>query len=272
MCMHSQTLLGWRQGIHIEHFDLLSIPSISGRREAMAAITPIHRACWPDMPMVKVYAERVDCDAMFNQLWIARSPSGMPIAFAHAIAEDLVLAGQPVRIMRSLGATRPESRNKKIGLERYGMVPLIRVTFDALLRGRLPLLFATWATPATYRMFLRMMPRVIPAPGIAPDPRMLQLRDAILEHYGLERVPGLPHASVGPRLAMTEHERRHWLEHRAPEVRYFVEQCPNFGQGEYLAGIVPLDWKHFWRAPLQLPLGFLRQELQRRRGRAIARG
>jgi hypothetical protein len=25
-----------------------------------------------------------------------------------------------------------------------------------------------------------------------------------------------------------------------PEVRFFVEQCPNFGEGEYLAGLVKM--------------------------------
>lgn len=81
----------------------------------------------------------------------------------------------------------------------------------------------------------------------------------------LERVPGREHACRGPRTAMSAEERAHWLSHPAPEIRFFVEACPGFGEGEYLVGLVPMDWPDLARAPLHAAAGIAREWLRRQR-------
>lgn len=248
----------------VEHIDLLHLPLESARRR-MSQISEVHRACWPDKAMEKVYAERLGCQFVANQLWLVRGPDEAVIGFMHGVGEELELLGTKVLLLRSLGAAHPAWRAALGGFERYGAGPLAKIALRGCLRGRLPLLLAHFATPATYRTFLRVMPRVVPAPGVTPDPWLLRLRDAALAHYGLERVPGRAHACRGPRTAMTEGERAHWRAHRAPEVRFFVQECPGFGEGDYLAGLVPMDWTDLARAPLHMSIGVAREWLRRRR-------
>lgn len=231
----------------------------------MSQISPVHRACWPDKEMQSVYAERLDCQAVDNQLWLVRSPDGEVVGFMHGVSEDLELDGTRVRLMRSLAAAAPEWRSTLGGFERHGAAPLIKVALRGRLYGRMPLLFPYFATPATYRTFLRVMPRVVPTPGIEPDPKLLRLRDAAIAHYGLARVPGRAHACRGPRCPMSPEVRAHWREHPAPEIRFFVEECPNFGEGEYLAGLVPMDWMDLARAPLRASVGVAREWLRRKK-------
>jgi hypothetical protein len=237
----------------------------------MSQISGVHRACWPDKDMEKVYAERLECPSVDNQLWLIRGPDAEIIGFMHGVSEDLELDGTRVRLMRVFAAAYPEWRVPLRGFERFGAAAFIKVALRGRLDGRLPLLFPYFATPSTYRTFLRVMPRMVPAPGIEPDPKLLRLRDAAITHYGLERVPGRAHACRGPRCPMPPEARAHWQTHRAPEVRFFVDECPNFGEGEYLAGLVPMDWKDLALAPLHVCTGMVREWLRRRQRDAARR-
>lgn len=254
----------------VEHIDLNRL-SRATARQVMSQITAVHRACWPEKAMEAVYAERLECDAVDNELWLVRGQDGAVVGFMHGISEDVALDGVPVLLMRSLGAALPEWRSRLGGFERDGAWPLARVALRGRLRGRLPLLFAYFNTPATYRTFLRVMPRVVPSPGVTPEPSLLRLRDAALVHLGLSRVPGREHACRGPRSAMSVQERAHWHAHPAPEVRFFVAECPGFGDGEYLAGLVPMDWIDLVQAPLRACIGIAREWVRRRRTRATSR-
>lgn len=255
--------------VQVQHIDLNRL-SRDSARQALSQVADVHRACWPDKPIEKVYAERLDREAVNNELWLARGPDGRIVGFLHGIAEDLELDRTKVLLMRSLAAVYPEWRTV-LAFERQGILPLMRWALRGRLRGRLPLLFAHFATPSTYRTILQVLPRVVPSPDTTPDQRLLRLRDAAIVHYGLVRVPGRAHACHGPRLAMSEGERAHWMAHSAPEVRFFVEECPGFADGEYLSGIVPMDWSDLARAPLHASVAIARK-WHDRRGRNVIRG
>ena len=214
--------------------------------------------------MEDVYAERLDREAVDNELWLVRGSGDAVIGFMHGISEDLDLLGTKVLLMRSFGAAHPEWRAALGGFERIAAGPLVRSAVRGRLRGRLPLVLVYFASPAPYRTFLRIMPRMVPAPGTTPDPHLLRLRDAAITHYALARIPGRAHACRGPHVAMTAEERAHWTAHTSPEIRFFVEECPGFADGEYLAGLVPMDWSELAQAPLRTSFGIAREWIRRR--------
>lgn len=261
-----------RARVRVEHLDLGGMSRDAAWRE-MAQIAPVQAVCFPGKSMDVVYAERIDRAFVENEVWLVRSPDDEVVGFLHGFSEDAEFVGTKVCVMRTVVAALPEWRSA-IGatFSRLGAAAMVRVAFRTRLRGRLPLLLPRFGTPATYRTMVRLLSRLVPSPRSNVDPYLLALRDAAITHFQLERVEGREHVVRGPRLAMSAGERAHWHAHTSPEVRYFIEQCPRFGEGECLIGVVPMDWTDLAQAPLRASLGLAREWFRRRQGRLQSPG
>jgi hypothetical protein len=251
--------------VRIESIDLKAYPSRESARRAMSQIAPVHDACWPEADIEKLYASRLDPPSVDNRLLLARDRDGAVVGFGHAIIQDVEIADTSVRLMRFQTAVLPEWRTTAAGLERLVFGPFIVSAVRGLLQGRFPVVFLYLATPTSYRTTLRVSPRLIPSPGVTPDPALLKLRDALIAHLQLGRVPGREHACYGPRCVISAEERAFWNRHTAPEVRFFLQHCPNFGDGEYLPAVIPVTWTDIARVPVSFVTGVTREWLRRRR-------
>jgi hypothetical protein len=254
-----------KRPVGIESIDLRAFPSREAARRAMSQIAPVHDACWPEADIEKLYASRLDVPSVENRLLLAREGDGAVVGFGHAITQDVDVAGTPVRLMRFQTAVLPGWRTTAAGLERLAIGPFVASSVRGLLRGRLPLVFLYLATPSAYRTTYRVSPRLVPSPGVESDPFLLKVRDALIDHLHLERVPGREHACYGPRAVIAAEERAYWNRHTAPEVRFFLRHCPNFGDGEYLPAVIPVTWTDIARVPASFVTGVTREWLRRRR-------
>ena len=129
-------------------------------------------------------------------------------------------------------------------------------------------LFSTLIHPVTYKLCCDVLQdRVYPYFKSPDNPPMQRMVEHLTELFGVERADS-PHPFVYREqfsAIETDQALDYWRASTRPEVRFFLEHCPDYGRsGDCLVGLAQLDMPHVIRHAVAT---IARNRVDRLRGR-----
>jgi CRP-like cAMP-binding protein len=178
----------------------------------------------------------VDSPAEQTRIQVHRDQSGRIVGYFafHMFRRDV--RGQASMILRAESGILREFRGGASSL-RFGFGEGIR---HAARSSGMPIYYlGCLVHPTSYHMFCKYLHPVWPSLESPPDAALRALMSELGDSFGLERVgedPLVRH--VGWRTRDTEAERAFWQRCDKPDIRYYVEQNPGYGEGHGLLTLV----------------------------------
>lgn len=152
---------------------------------------------------------------------------------------DVVYRGRAIVIVKMGVAATAESRGNMFVI-RCTMWELL--TFGVVHYFDECYVFSTLIHPVTYQICTKFLSEYYPYYDRPQDPELGRLFAFLTDHFGLRRPEGsddpLVFRELRAAVESVEHRER-WRLKRDPAVRFFLERCPNYHEGDCLVILAP---------------------------------
>ncbi len=181
----------------------------------------------------------VDSPADETKILVHRDRAGAPIGYFAAHQFRRVVRGKPAIIARGETGMLRQHRGGA-SILRFGFGEALRIMAG---NPGVPLYYlGCLVHPTSYHALCKYLRPVWPSVDTPPDASLRALVSELGDSFGLARVGEDPLVrEVGWRTRDTEAERAFWRRCDKPDVRYYVEHNPGYGEGHGLLTLVPLS-------------------------------
>lgn len=213
------------------------------RRRAMAERTfPLFSIFWPSFEFEKYVETYFSPRILQQRLYTWEDAKGEVVAFGVGGCIDVEVEGDKLTVIDGVTCRRADARNLSGALAFGAAHGTLHLLWPAFRRGRTPVMRLIASTPGGYKILGRSFPRVYPSRQFpVGHPRFSRWHRALREDARLEADPANPCLIEAVKIDLPDELREHWARSRDPDIRYFIEQCPDYGDTRELLAIVPLE-------------------------------
>lgn len=181
----------------------------------------------------------VDSPAEQTQIQVHRDEAGDIIGYFAFHLFRRTVRGRPSAILRGETGMLREHRGGASNL-RFGLAQGIKLFAQ---NPGVPMYYlGCLVHPTSYHYLCKYVSPVWPSVATPPDAELRALLCELGDSFGLERVGEDPLVrEVGWRTRDTEAERAFWRRCDKPDVRFYVESNPGYGEGHGLLTMVPVS-------------------------------
>jgi hypothetical protein len=236
--------------------------SAEARRQLIDSLYAVHQQIFDGVKQESFARYVVESKAEHTWLLVHKNEAGEPVGyFAQHIFEKQI-GGEPLAVFRaeagSLRAYRGGNVNARFWMERM-------VRYMLAHPGRRVFYMGSLVHPSSYSLLARYCSEVWPRREQETPPELLAFMDTLATEFDLEKVdPARPLVRrVGWCTRESEVEREYWTHCDKPEVRYFLEANPGYGEGHGLVTVVPITVENLLTMARSLLAKKLRQPVER---------
>lgn len=236
--------------------------STEARRQLIDSLYAVHQRIFDGVERESFARYVVESKAEHTWLLLHRNESGELVGYFALHLFEKRLDGKPQAVFRaeagSLRAYRGGNVNARFWMERVARYVLKHP-------GRRVFYMGSLVHPSSYSLFARHCGEVWPRREQETPPELLSFMDTLATEFGLEKVDEARPLvrRVGWRTRESEMEREYWSHCDKPEVRYFLEANPGYGEGHGLVTVVPITLENLLSMARSLLAKRLRQPLER---------
>ncbi|MCY1079361.1 cyclic nucleotide-binding domain-containing protein [Archangium lansingense] len=236
--------------------------STEARRQLTDSLYAVHQQIFDGVDRESFGRYVVESRAEHTWLLLHKNEEGELVGYFALHLFEKQLSGEPLAVFRaeagSLRAYRGGNVNARFWLER-----LVRYVLKH--PGRRVVYMGSLVHPSSYSLLARLCGELWPRREQETPPGLQAFMDALATEFGLEKVnPDWPLVRrVGWRTRESEMESDYWAHCDKPEVRYFLQANPGYGEGHGLVTVVPITLKNL--------RSIARSLLERRLSRAVER-
>jgi CRP-like cAMP-binding protein/uncharacterized protein (DUF2236 family)/bacterioferritin-associated ferredoxin len=180
----------------------------------------------------------IDSPADDTQILVHRNAAGEIIGYFALHQFRRSVRGQPALILRAEMGTLREHRGQA-GNVRFGITEIGRIA--ARNPGMRIYLLGCLVHPSSYYYIAKFAPKMWPHRSNPLDAELLALMCELGDSFGLEPVGEDPLVrKVGWRTRDTAVERAFWQRYDKPDVRFYVQRNPGYGEGNGLLTLAPI--------------------------------
>ncbi|MCA9537653.1 MAG: hypothetical protein KC620_02120 [Myxococcales bacterium] len=248
---------------------VLDDASPATRRQVAEALFPTFAAFYPGFRFERFVRDYFRPKARECRALLLTDPAGEAAGLIAYCAEDIDVDGDPLLLGDAVTLRRADQTH--LG-GRFGLLTTLQTFGPALRarrRGRTPVLLLVISSPEGFRGLYDYWPRTLPRPGMTDrDGRLGRWYAALRAEAGFPVDPAAPWTfREGVRFAVDPARRRRREADSHPAVRFFLEHCPDYGQGQEMFVLVPFSTSDLLRAPGRMLRGMARRVIGRRRRR-----
>jgi CRP-like cAMP-binding protein len=226
---------------HITNTEVILPHSLSAeaRRQLIDSLYAVHRRIFDGVSRESFARYVVESKAEHTWLLLHKNEAGEVVGYFALHLFEKQLGDEPLAVFRAEAGLLREYRGGNVNA-RFWMQRVARYVLRH--PGRRVFYMGSLVHPSSYWLFARHCGEVWPRRDQETPPELLAFMDTLATEFGLEKV----HAArplvrkVGWRTRETEVERDYWAHCEKPEVRYFLEANPGYGEGHGLVTLVPI--------------------------------
>lgn len=226
---------------------VLSEASAAERRQAAASIFPLLSQFWTGLDLDHLIEDYFGADLVICELLTRWDQAGLAEAIV-GLARDVDVGSDRITQLDAVMFKRPDTPASML-MRGFLAQGLLKGAAHAMRERRTLVIFGP-GSPAGYRMLREMLPSAIPRPEGQPTDREARIYDALWAQHGWTRDPQHPYAA-NTGVQYRGRRRARALTSKDPDVRFYVEQCPDFMRGSELIVLILLE-------PRQIPGVLLR--------------
>ncbi|MDC0711408.1 cyclic nucleotide-binding domain-containing protein [Stigmatella sp. ncwal1] len=236
--------------------------SAEQRQQLTDSLYAVHRQIFDGVDRESFAQYVIGSKAEHTWLLLHKNAAGDIVGYFALHLFEKQLGGEPLAVFRaeagSLRAYRGGNVNARFWMER-----VVRYVLGH--PGRRVFYLGALVHPSSYSLFARHCGEVWPRPGKETPPALLSFMAALASEFGLEPVdPARPLVrQVGWCTREPEVESEYWKHCDKPEVRYFLESNPGYGEGHGLVTVVPITLDNLLSITRSLLGRRLRQSLEK---------
>ncbi|WP_375773002.1 cyclic nucleotide-binding domain-containing protein [Archangium gephyra] len=249
---------------HITNTEVIRPHALSAeaRRQLVDTLYAVHRRIFDGVGRESFARYVVESHAEHTWILVHKNEAGEAVGYFALHIFEKQLGGEPLAVFRAEAGLLREYRGGNVNA-RFWFERVVRYVLKH--PGRRVFYLGSLVHPSSYWLFARYCGEVWPRRDQETPPELLGFMDTLATEFGLEKVhPAQPLVRrVGWRTRETEVERDYWAHCDKPEVRFFLEANPGYGDGHGLVTVVPITLKNLLTMARALLERRLRQPLER---------
>lgn len=222
-----------------------------GRSELVRMLFPIHLKVFDGVDEASFTKKVLPPQALWTKIGVFRTPSGEGIGYCALHLFEQRLQHQSYSVFRAETGILPAFRGKRLALSFF-----LRQALSHRLRRplRRPFLLCTLVHPSSYHLIAKHFAQAYPRCSSPTPPATEALMYALADAFGEVRVHSADPSirQVGWITRDTSEERARWAASTADDVRFFLENNPDYGKGLGLVTLIPLTTANVLQALYRL--------------------
>jgi CRP-like cAMP-binding protein len=217
--------------------------SAEARHQLIDSLYEVHRRIFDGVEREAFARYVVESKAEHTWLLLHKNEAGELVGYFALHIFEKQLGDEPLAVFRAEAGLLREYRGGNVTV-RFWMEWVLRYVLKH--PGRRVFYMGSLVHPSSYWLVAQHCGEVWPRRDLETPPELLAFMDTLATEFGLEKVhPDRPLVrKVGWRTRETEVEREYWAHCDKPEVRYFLEANPGYGEGHGLVAVVPITPKN----------------------------
>ncbi|WPB73282.1 cyclic nucleotide-binding domain-containing protein [Archangium violaceum] len=248
---------------HITSTEVILPHSLSAeaRRQLIDSLYAVHRRIFDGVGRESFARYVVESKAEHTWLLVHKNEAEEVVGYFALHIFEKQLGGEPLAVFRAEAGLLREYRGGNV-TARFWTEWVLRYVLKH--PGRRVFYMGSLVHPSSYWLIAQHCREVWPRREQETPPELLAFMDTLATEFGLEKVhPAWPLVrEVGWRTRETEVEREYWAHCDKPEVRYFLEANPGYGEGHGLVTLVPITLGNLRNIARSLLTKRLRQSVE----------
>ena len=237
------------RGLQKRVVDLSDAPQ-DARRATAERTYPLFSTWWPELTFEQYARGYFSPQHRLIRVYTWEDARGELAGLLIGGAVDLDVDADRLTVIR--GATCKRAGVRSVAGDVVGglMRGLAEAALHAHRRGRIPVALAVLSSPRGFELFHNSAPRCYPSHRrSADDPRLRRWYEALRSDAGPRAQGKSPFVTEGVAFDVPDAVRARWEHSRDPAVRFYLEHCPDYGRGQELVAVLPLEISDLLRFP-----------------------